>query len=261
MSTHAYAGQDWLGSKVCPVCGKEFAVLHPNMWRFKYDNRKRVYYYCKYSCFMEAEKERDEMKKLTLEQKKKAVQIAVDGGNPLGYLEEIGIRNSAECWSKIKSNLKEFDPDLYKQLPRRLPQRERKTEEPKPAEKPKVELVYDPGIAEEYKREQAEKEEGTLAGAIQGMTEAATQLFGACEDMGLKTEAPAKPKITRPVNYMGLDINAVKPPDLGEFYYDHKYGMIDWRFEGEEISIKPDGWKRLLEWLPTILKVLGVDPE
>ena len=192
------------------------------------------------------------MKKLTLEQKKKAVQIAVDGGNPLGFLEDLGIKNSAEAWSKIKAHLKEFDPDTYAQLPKRLPQRERKEN---------VLLVEDPSIAEEYRAEQAAKPEGTLADAVQGMTEAANQFFGACEAMGLNMEPPEKPKITRPMNYMGLDITAVKPPDLGEFYYDHKYGTIDWRFEGEEISIKPDSWKRLLEWLPTILKVLGVDPE
>ena len=240
MSPKLSEGMDWLESKVCPVCGKTFSVLRPHMWRFKYDDRKRTHYYCRYSCFMEAEKERDEMKKLTLEQKKKAIQIAIDDGNPFDFLEECGIDNVAEVWSKIKKNCNEMDPETYKKLPRRLPQRVRTVN------------------ASTVKQE---KEEGTLADAVQGMTEAANQFFGACEEMGLNMEPPEKPKITRHVNYMGLDITAVKPPDLGEFYYDHKYGMIDWRFEGEEISIKPDGWKRLLEWLPTILKVLGVDPE
>ena len=242
MSTHSHVGTEWLGDRNCPVCGKNFSALYPDLWRYKYNTGKKVLFYCSYGCKREAEKERDEMKKLTLGQKKKAVQIAVDGGNPLGFLEDLGIKNSAEAWSKIKAHLKEFDPDTYAQLPKRLPQRVQK------AEAPKVVLVED-------------KPEGTLADAVQGMTEAANQFFGACEAMGLNMEPPEKPKITRPMNYMGLDITAVKPPDLGEFYYDHKYGTIDWRFEGEEISIKPDDWKRLLEWLPTILKVLGVDPE
>ena len=258
MSPKLQEGMDWLESKVCPICGKEFSVLHPNMWRFKYNAGNKTYYYCKYSCFMEAEKERDEMKKLTLEQKKKAIQIAVDDGNPLDFLESFGIKNSAEAWSKIKQNCKEMDPDTYKKLPKRLPQRQPKAAAPK---QEKVVLVEDPSIAEEYRAEQAAKPEGTLADAVQGMTEAANQFFGACEEMGLNMEPPEKPKITRPVNYMGLEITAVKPPDLGEFYYDHKFNSIDWRFEGEEISIAPNDWKRLLELLPTILKVLGVDPE
>jgi len=266
MSPKLSEGMDWLESKVCPVCGKTFSVLRPHMWRFKYNAGNKTYYYCKYSCFMEAEKERDEMKKLTLEQKKKAIQIAVDDGNPFDFLEECGIHNVAEVWSKIKKNCKEMDPETYKKLPRRLPQRVRtvnkstaqKIKEPKPE---KVVLVEDPGIAEEYRAEQAAKPEGTLADAVQGMTEAADMFFGACEEMGLKMESSEKPKITRPVNYMGLDITAVRAPDLGEFYYDHKFNSIDWRFEGEEIFIAPNDWKRLLELLPTILKVLGVDPE
>lgn len=196
------------------------------------------------------------MKKLTLDQKKKAVQIAVDGGNPLDYLESLGIKNAAEAWSKIKNHVKEFDPVTYEKLPRRLPQRARTVSAPKPEP---VELVYDPSIKEEYQAEKAEEEEGTLTDAIQGMTDAANQFFNACEDMGLKMEEPEKPKITRPVNYMGLDITAVRHPELGEFYYDKKFNSIDWRTEGgDEVSMSPMYWKKLIKELPRILTVLGV---
>lgn len=199
------------------------------------------------------------MKKLTLEQKEKAVAIAVDGGNPLGFLESLGLRNPAEAWSKIKSNLKEFYPETYAKLPKRLPQRVRTVSAPKPEN---VELVYDPGIEKEYRAEQKAKKEGTLADAIQGMTEAATQFFGACEDMGLKMETPEKPKITRPVNYDGLDVVAVHHPVLGEFYYDKKHNFIDWTDEGgDEVSMRPEIWKLFVAELPKIMAVLGVNPE
>ena len=125
-----------------------------------------------------------------------------------------------------------------------------------------VVLVEDPSIAEEYRAEQKAKEEGTLADAVKGMADAASQFFGACEDMGLKMEEPEKPKITRPVNYMGLDITAVRHPDLGEFYYDKKFNSIDWRTEGgDEVSMGPVFWKCLVNELPKIIAVLGVDPE
>ena len=218
MSSHSHVGTDWLGERACPVCGNNFSVLYPDLWRYKYNSGKKIFFYCSYSCKREAEKERDEMKKLTLEQKKKAVQIAVDGGNPLGFLEDLGIKNSAEAWSKIKAHLKEFDPDTYAQLPKRLPQREQK------AEAPKVVLVEDPSIAEEYRAEQAEKQ-----------------------------------KITKPVNYDGLDIAAIRHPELGEFYYDKKFNSIDWRTEGgDEVSMSPMYWKKLIKELPRILTVLGV---
>ena len=260
MSPRIAVGANWIDAKKCPVCGKEFHLLYPNAWGYKRNTGKKNLYFCSWHCMREEEKERNEMKKLTLEQKKKAVKIAVDGGNPLGFLEEIGIKNSAEAWSKIKANLKEFDPDTYKQLPKRLPARESIS---KPTVKPeKVLLVEDPGIEEEYRAEQKGKDEGTLADAIQGMTEAANMFFDACEDMGLKTEAPSKQKITRPVNYMGLDIAAVRHPVLGEFYYDKKHNHIDWYDgEGDEVSMDPVFWKRLVEDLPRIMAVLGVDPE
>ena len=224
MSTHAQGSNNWLDEKKCPTCGKGFPVLHPNMWRFKAENRKnhKIDYYCRYSCFMEAEKEKDEMRKLTLEHKKKAIQIAVDGGNPFDFLEECGIHNVAEVWSKIKQNCKEMDPDTYKKLPKRLPQRERKTEAPKVE---KIVLVEDPSIAEEYRAEQA-----------------------------------AKQKASGPVRYDGLDITAVRHPELGEFYYDKKFNSIDWRTEGgDEVSMGPVFWKRLLVELPRIMTILGVE--
>ncbi len=267
MSTHSREGENWLNSKICPVCGKEFHVLYPQAWGYKRNTGKNKLYYCSWSCMRKEETERNEMKKLTLEQKKKAVQIAVDGGNPLGFLESLGIRNSAEAWGKIKNHLKEYDPDTYAKLPKRLPQRTRTVSAPavRTAEEPKpenVELVYDPGIEKEYRAEQKAKKEGTPADAIQGMTEAATQFFGACEDMGLKMETPEKPKITRPVNYDGLDVVAVHHPVLGEFYHDRKYNYIDWTNEcGDEVSMRPEIWKLFVAELPKIMAVLGVNLE
>ena len=219
MSTHSHVGTDWLGERACPVCGNNFSVLYPDLWRYKYNSGKKIFFYCSYSCKREAEKERDEMKKLTLEQKKKAVQIAVDGGNPLGFLEDLGIKNSAEAWSKIKAHLKEFDPDTYAQLPKRLPQREQK------AEAPKVVLVEDPSIAEEYRAEQAEKR-----------------------------------KITR-AKRDGFKVTAIENT-LGEFYFDRKHNKLDWRAPGgEEVSMDPKCWFDLYMAIPDVMGILGVEDE
>ena len=119
----------------------------------------------------------------------------------------------------------------------------------------------------------AETPEGTLAEAMTGMKDAADEFFGACEDMGLDMNGgdhsglfqdtigvkAAEGAVTRPVNYDGLDVTAVRHPDLGEFYYDQKYSCIDWRTpEGDEVSLGPAWWRQMADELPKILKVLGV---
>ncbi|MBQ5756813.1 MAG: hypothetical protein IIV88_06090, partial [Erysipelotrichaceae bacterium] len=62
------------------------------------------------------------MNKLTLDNKKHAVKIALDGGNPLEYIRMCGVKNAAESWMKIKNDLKLKDPETWEKLPKRLPQ-------------------------------------------------------------------------------------------------------------------------------------------
>jgi hypothetical protein len=102
-----------------------------------------------------------------------------------------------------------------------------------------------------------ENKAGSIREAIKSINEAADEFLGECVKMGLMKE---KPKITGPVNYDGLEVAAVRHPDLGEFYYDRKYGSIDWRTpEGDEVSLGQAWWKQMAEDLPKILRVLGVD--
>ena len=54
-----------------------------------------------------------EMGKLTLEQKKQAVEIAISGGNPLDYLKSIGNPNPSAAWYYIRKTLKEADPEKF----------------------------------------------------------------------------------------------------------------------------------------------------
>lgn len=54
-----------------------------------------------------------EMGKLTLEQKKQAVEIAISGGNPLDYLKGIGNQNPSAAWYYIRKTLKDADPEKY----------------------------------------------------------------------------------------------------------------------------------------------------
>ena len=59
-------------------------------------------------------------RKITLEDKKKCVRIALDGGNPLDYLRKFGVRNPAGMWNRIKNNVRETDPKTWGKLPKRV---------------------------------------------------------------------------------------------------------------------------------------------
>ena len=55
--------------------------------------------------------------KLTREQKEKAVDIAIQGGDPLEYLKKCGAKNPSAAWWYIKKTLAEKNPKLLEQIP------------------------------------------------------------------------------------------------------------------------------------------------
>lgn len=168
--------------------------------------------------------------KVTREQKAKAVQIALEGGDPLRYLENCGASNPAQMWYKIKVVLKQNDPETYENLPKRIDRKDAK-----------------------------QKEEPTLADAVAGMTDAAEEFFDKCEEMGLKVNGDP---VTKPslVTAGPITVTAIRHKSFGEFYRDYDHNCIDWRTpEGDEMSLSLQGWKDLIMELPGLLKILGVE--
>ena len=58
--------------------------------------------------------------KLTREQKEKAVNIAIQGGDPLEYLKKCGAKNPSAAWWYIKKTLAEKNPKLLEQIPEKI---------------------------------------------------------------------------------------------------------------------------------------------
>ena len=77
----------------------------------------------------------DDMRKLTLADKKKAVDIAMAGGSPLKYLKELDVKNPSACWAYIKKCLKARDPEQYARLTAK------ETEEPEEEKQPEVNVT------------------------------------------------------------------------------------------------------------------------
>lgn len=189
--------------------------------------------------------------KITLDVKKKAVEMAIKGENPLPFLKKHGAKNPSASWQYIRHTLEKKDPETFAKLPDRLPK--------------------------------------TAAEAMQGMKDAADEFFAKCEDMGLKLDTPAAPivKLDGAITIQASDVGAVhvETPEgeytktaarptknskaypvtgirtqFGEFYHDIKFNSIDWRAEGgEEIGMSPEKWKELICELPDIMNALGVE--
>ena len=160
------------------------------------------------------------------------------------------------------------DPELYE----KIPDMRKKTE---PAATVKVD---GPIRIQTETPDQVEVEPaGTLADAMNGMQKAADMFFGACEEMGLDLNKDEEKEIDikvehtnakplrklkpglRGLNESDFEVSAIKHPVFGEFYYDQKFGMVDWRTpEGEEVSLSPKNWKELYLIIPDVMGILGV---
>jgi len=218
----------------CPVCGKGFEVLWPHLWAYK----RNGLYVCTWKCLRAGDRKGENNvgapKKFTKEMEEEAVRIALEGRSPLQYLKECGSMNPQQKWYEIKQKVKDADPETFAKLPKRI----QRKDAVKPVETPEGEY--------------------SAADAMEGMQDAADEFFGKCEDMCIRTEG--RPKITKPVNYDGYDVTAIRHPALGEFYYDRKFNSIDWRTEeGDEVSMAPAMWRELTEQLSKIMEILGVE--
>ena len=187
---------------------------------------------------------------ITNEQKAEAVRIAIEGTNPCTYLKGLGSKNPTAAWANIKSFYMRKHPDIYAKIPKKLNNY---------IEMPVVKLSVPIKIEtpEADKVQVVETPEKTLADAMTGMKDAADTFFGECEKMGIEME---EKKTAQPLTCEGFQISGLRHPELGEFYYDRKFKTIDWRTEdGDEISLGPAWWKMLIEDLPRIMQLLGVE--
>ena len=152
----------------CRNCGKPFAILHPTRWAYKRAKGARYEYFCSWGC-LRADEKKDERKRKEAEEVAKETRVRRDKREtleelievyegeckaPVEFLQECGYRNPEDAWHEMKTWSKRNAPDLYERLV------DHKLVHPK--KKPEVELVYDPTIAEEYKKEQEEKAERAM---------------------------------------------------------------------------------------------------
>ena len=237
-------------TKICAECGREISVLHPDQWAYKKPKRSGHIYWCSWSCLREAEKKGMlNMAKLTLDDKKHAVKIALDGGNPLEYIRMCGVKNAAESWMKIKNDLKQKDPATWEMLPKRLPNVKKEETAMVPEVVP--EEMVKPVVIDTPKG----KMEITPEKISQMSQEEVSQA-----NVAMMAEL-VKRTITSAVNYDGFTVRAVQGI-YGKYFYD-KTSMgeyIDFENnDGDELSMTVDNWRMFIAELKHAAAVLGVE--
>lgn len=211
----------------------------------------------------------EEMRKVTLEDKKKAVEIAMSGGNPLKFLKECGVANPSASWAYIKKTLKEVDPEKYARLPSRANAAEPECWKPKEAVTTCCAPARPSGVEvpDEWPEEEpAEDIPADALGRSAEILEKAQEqpevvLTIKSEDLTREIdETPHVSSITKPVNYDGFDVMALKSPDTGfRFTSDPRYGMMTWNtVSGDEVSLTAEEWHKLAAELPKALQIFGI---
>lgn len=178
----------------------------------------------------------NEMSKITLEQKKKAVEMAIRGESPLPYLKKCGSTAPDKTWWYIKTKLKDADPELYAKIP------DMRKAEPVTCCAPSTRKGVE--VPEELPEEE-------LKMPAVDLTIPAEKLIST-EDI---QDSPWKP-----VNYDGFEVMALKSPATGfRFTSDQRYGTMTWNTaSGDEVSLTAEEWRELAAELPKVLQIFGI---
>lgn len=205
----------------CPICGKAFDVLYPHLYRFK---RGHIYF-CSWSCIRKHDETKGikkEMNILTNDQKEKAVDIALKGGNPLPYLKECGASNPSTSWKAVRhwASKQDWDDDVMSQLPERFGKARKQDKATTPTVKLDGPIQIE--TSEPAKVKVIEKPEKTASAFEHRVT-------------GIETE-------------------------IGDFQYYRRNGYLDWTPIGDNavVSLRVEEWQNLIRLFPMIAKELGV---
>lgn len=228
----------------CAACGKEIDILYPELWAYK---KYGKIFYCTWKCFRK--KENEIMSKLTREQKEKAVEIAISGGDPVEYLKECGAANAPAAWYQIKKKLAEADPDKATELEKALHNKANREY--------KARQKVDNGMPKKLELEAGENYEVSVAEAMTGMQDAADEFFGKCEKAGLMEN---RSPITKPMGYEGFTVRAVQGSFGRYSYSETRTAYIDYENnDGDELSMTLEQWRAFLDELRRAALVLGVE--
>ena len=242
----------------CGVCGKRIVIPYPEFYVYK---REGVHF-CSLDCMVvyktqltrqrcgfKTERTDKEMKqhKLTQEQKKQAVQIAIQGGDPLEYLKKSGAKNPSAAWWYIRKTLAEADPVTYSKLIDALVAHKPENEVEKGPE-PRKAIVE---TTRQLPPEARTINEENAAEAAERAAEATLTAVCHIDDKTMNRVLGKK------LEYKVIGIETKQ----GKFQYDHASDQMRWMPAGTTVVVmmQAEDWKKLAEDLPKIMKTIGAD--
>ena len=244
----------------CDICGKKFITAYPQNWPYtlmgkvfcsddcRIVHKARDLHKFEYVMLEAPElqgyavedyeylKEKAERKKaemaryLTEEQQNRAVEIALEGGNPVEYLKECGCKNKWASWGYIKQKLEKKDPEKYKRVIETL----RKTMDKKGEEKTENVKPMKP----ENKPPVSPPKDGGEWGKV-----------AVPEPVLVMKEKKADLK---------YKVIGIETP-LGKFQYDAASDQLRWMPKGSAVVVMmpADDWEKLAEDMPKIMQTIG----
>lgn len=215
----------------CPVCRKSVDILHADQWAYNINKKQ---YFCSWKCLQKyrAQKEESKLGKITLDQKKRAVNIAVTGGDPIAFLKECGSDNPGVSWSNILRYLEKENPEAYDLITARKKAKADKGM-PKKDDVPVVK-VTGPIVIETPETNQV-------------------RIAETPEELDRMTRP-----ITKPVNYDGFSITGVRA-EYGEFHISCNGYLFFGANDHDELEMPVDVWKKFAAELPRVMAILGVE--
>ena len=208
--------------KNCPICGKAFDVLYPDIWRYKRNNR----FICSWKCIRlfdgkeeKQVKERVSVKRTRMSRDDMAEAVRMWKANDPGldqYLTDHGITHIGKWKQNARDRYREKPADYGQPIPGFGPWDE------EPAATVKVD------------------------GAIRIETKEPAQV----EVLTVGTPVPP------PFEYKTTGIST----DAGDFQYYRKQGFLDWTtLDGTAVSMSLAEWAALMRVFPEVVRVLGVE--
>ena len=250
----------------CPVCGKLTCIHWPEFWVY----RRGDQYLCSENCmivfdtqefrekcgWIENWKYRKQKKKgsrtmanhkLTLEQKKKAVEIYKSGGDQLAWLEKCGSKNPSAAWFYIRKKLMDKEEK----------------------ENPVIVVPHDDiEKAASYPEKtwmDTDRKPVTVSEAMQNMKDATDKFFGESGKSGLfhgtQGDKDANRKkirhFTMPAYTDGFEIVGIRG-EFGVYRANDEVNYFEFCPFGGELCMSPEDWKGQLDELNRAMNVLGV---
>lgn len=224
----------------CAECGKQIVILYPFLWVYKRnvkqeDGNYRDIYFCSWRCTRAEENRKrvEEKKKMDRREERlfDFLERIGEGTNARDALKDMGIvgpKSQGQTYRQLREYaLKAGGMQLGELLPKTLQEAE------------KIDFK-DMKLTVNRNKKPQEVEKLTLE-------EGKNYQMSVAETSEKKKEEK---------QFLPL---AVLHPELGEFYFDRRHNMMEWRTEeGDEISMEPQAWKKLVRDLPQICKEIGV---